>query len=525
MEIFMTFVGILLLGYFCFMAVGRFPALQKFFKSDDGASNLLSGQFWKESLNNTEVRKRLLFTVGIIVIYKLLNLIPIPGVSTHALSELYRQIESTTPGSVNQVMVSLSPGLKDKFHILTIGFMPYLSACALLQFLNIFIPPLRKKFFSNEQEGRKKIVKMSLILGLGLCLLQSFFQTLWLEKPNIFMGVSIVPNPGWGFRIIAIMSLIAAFCLILWLANLITNKGIGNGFAVLILSDIFVRLILSVARVIIDLRETTGQYASGVIFIVFLIPLILLSIFVTLWKRNVPVQIKGKETSLPLRLSWFARQPVSWAQGFVLLPATLASFMPSSAFQEFAAFVSRGGVFYYVFLALAIFAFAYLYKFIVFNSNFFCGLLNKYGGQVIDGEDKMKAELASITKKVVLYVSIILFVLAVLPDCVMALFKVKYLVASVFGGAAFLIIVGVLYDISERIKVIMQMKESGCQDTCHIAFDETEAIIKKTFLEQNGIQCLVEPIRFTWGMPIRTAIDEYRLNVASENVKSAQELL
>ena len=104
-------------------------------------------------------------------------------------------------------------------------------------------------------------------------------------------------------------------------------------------------------------------------------------------------------------------------------------------------------------------------------------------------------------------------------------FKIPALAASIYSGAAFLIISGVVFDISERIESIQKINDSGCKKICNVAFDEVEAVIKKTVLEKNEIECIIEPIRFTWGMPIRTAVDEYRLHVKNENVKQAKELL
>jgi len=129
------------------------------------------------------------------------------------------------------------------------------------------------------------------------------------------------------------------------------------------------------------------------------------------------------------------------------------------------------------------------------------------------------------TNKVAFFIGLFLLILAVFPDSIMAFFQVPYMVASIFGGASLLIVVGVLYDIQEQIQAKLEMESADSHITCDIAFDEIEATIKKGFLEANGIKCIVEPLRFTWGLPIRTAVDEYRLNVSESNSKTAKDLL
>lgn len=443
------------MGYFGFMVIGKYPAVQTFFNPDKNQSNLLSGKFWTESLKNPEVIKRVLITIGIFAVYKLLYL----------------------------------------------------------------IPTLRRKFFSDGEIGRKSIAKTALIFSLILCVVQSFFITLWLEKQFIY-DVSLVLNPGWGFRMVALVSLTAVFCFTLWLARIITDKGIANGFAVLIVFDMAVKFALSVFHIA---KESMG----GILLVALLIPVVWLALHMTLWQRKVPVRVKGGDTSLVLRLSWFARQPLSWAFSLLLLPATIASFVPMGAIQTVAGLLLRGSLLYYLLIPVLVMATAFIYKRMVFNSDFLINLLKKYEGQVMEGsaEPEMKAMLNGMVNKVVLYISLMCIVFAVLPDSIMAFLKVQYAVASLFGGAAIFVIVGLLYDVSERIGALLQAQESGCQSTCYVAFTENEAIIKKAFLEQGGIACVIEPIRFTWGMPIRTPIDEYRLNVAKEHSKSARDLL
>ncbi|MCH7783052.1 hypothetical protein IID62_08285 [candidate division KSB1 bacterium] len=190
----------------------------------------MTKKFWIECVQSKQIKKRILFTIGIVAVYKLGYLLPIPGIDISAISEIQARINSESSGSIFKVMNQFSGGVIDKANIFTLGLMPYLSACLLLQVAGVIIRPLRKHFFSG-QSGREKVVRYSLGLSLLLCTTQAYFLTLWLENPNVFMGISIVHNPGWMFRIIGTLTMVTGFCLILWLANLITDKGIGQGVA------------------------------------------------------------------------------------------------------------------------------------------------------------------------------------------------------------------------------------------------------------------------------------------------------
>jgi len=137
----------------------------------------------------------------------------------------------------------------------------------------------------------------------------------------------------------------------------------------------------------------------------------------------------------------------------------------------------------------------------------------------------MKNTLSEVSNNVTLKLGIILLVLAMLSDIIMMLFQIPYLIAGLFGGASVLVVIGVLHDVKEQIQAKLEAEQNNCKLTSVTAFDEIEATIQREYLEANDIKCIVEPLRFTWGLPIRTAVDEYRLYVPADKVAAAQDLL
>jgi len=322
---------------------------------------------------------------------------------------------------------------------------------------------------------------------------------------------------------IAVCSLIAGLCLLLWLADLISRKGIGHGIAIIVFSDLVVSLTYSVKRSMLEFSSKNYQPFYYLLFFLLLIVTLVLAVYVTRWRRNIVFSVGGKESTFPLRLSWVGRSPIAMAQSIVLLPATIASFVPNQTFQEFAGFLTRGGPVYYIAYGFFIYVSAYIYNIIVTDPSYFSQLFKRFDVTCKDVD--FIADFKEITKKLILYVAIFFILVAMLPDMIMAFFKVPYFVASVFGLGGFLVAIGIIYDTIEQIKAKLEAQNISCNTSCWIAFDEIEANVKKTYLEANGIPCVVEPYRFTWGMPIRTAIDEYRLNVQNDKLNDAKELL
>jgi len=527
MQLLMGLVGITLVVYLLYLIIGRFPKLKSFFQPDTGYFELFPKNFFHDLSQSQDIKRRAGFTLLMVVLYQLGSFIPIPGLDVSALMEFLGKIHAQAGGGIYKLVGKFSSGINDRFNLLTLGVMPYLSACVVLQFLAVLIRPLRRDFFSEDGKGRYKVIRNTFILSIILCAVQAYFYALWMESPGIFAGAMVVPNPGLLFRVTMTVSLVAGFCLILWLANLINERGVGHGIAILFLSDLFVEVILATTRMFLEISAGKYQALYCVLLFCLLAVLIVFVLFITTWKREIPVLINDKKVNLPLRLSWVGRMPVSWAMSFILIPANIASFVPNQLFQNFATSLTRGSEFYYVIYSGLIIFCAFLYVAVIISPEFIARLLKRYHGTLRGEDDTSKIEniFYSAFNRMTLLIGLLLVFYAILPDIIMAVLNVSYGMVSFFQMGVFLIIFGVAYDIIERIKARLEIDKFNCQKVCAIAFDEIEANIKKGFLESQGIRCVIEPLRFTWGLPIRTAADQYRLNVAEENVKSAQRLI
>ncbi|MCI0595507.1 MAG: preprotein translocase subunit SecY, partial [candidate division Zixibacteria bacterium] len=184
-----------------------------------------------------DLRRKVLFTLLLIAVYRVGSYIPTPGVDGTALSRFFQSIARTPGGSLFGIIGMFTGGALERATIFGLGIMPYISASIILQLLTVVIPAL-EKLAKEGEEGRKKIIQYTRYGTVLLCIIQTFFISLWLENPNAFNGTVIVPNPGWGFRLMTILSLTTGTAFIMWLGEQVDQYGIGNGMSVIITAGI-----------------------------------------------------------------------------------------------------------------------------------------------------------------------------------------------------------------------------------------------------------------------------------------------
>ncbi|HPN89042.1 MAG TPA: preprotein translocase subunit SecY, partial [Candidatus Omnitrophota bacterium] len=184
-----------------------------------------------------ELKKKILFTLGIIVVYRIGCFIPTPGVNGAVLSEFFQKINSTNAGNIFGIMNMFSGRSLEKLTVFALGIMPYISSSIIIQLLTAVIPAL-EKLSKEGQAGYRKINQYTRYGTLVLALVQSFFIALWLESPQAFQGFQIVNNPGWGFRLVTVCTLAAGTLVLMWLGEQIQEKGIGNGISLIITAGI-----------------------------------------------------------------------------------------------------------------------------------------------------------------------------------------------------------------------------------------------------------------------------------------------
>jgi preprotein translocase subunit SecY len=419
-----------------------------------------------------DLKKRLLVTAGLLVIYRIGCYVPTPGIDGQALTEFFNRIAKTQGGTLFGIINMFSGGAMERLTIFALGIMPYISSSIILQLLTAVIPAL-EKLSKEGRAGHEKINQYTRYTTVFLSILQSFFIALWLEnlgRSNTEIGIPpIVLHPGLGFRLLTVLTLTTGTIFIMWLGEQIQERGIGNGISLVITAGIVSRIPTALHQLFVLISPFSParrqiQPFVLVVMAALLVGVVFAVIMITQGQRKIPVQYArrvvgrkiygGQSTYIPLKVDTSGVIAIIFAQSIILFPATLASFIPNPGFQRLAQGLMRGHFFYTVIYALLIIFFCYFYTMIVFNPLELSENMKKYGGFIpgirpgISTAEYLNFIMTRITLPGALFIALI----AILPDFIMAWLKVPYLVASFFGGTGILIIVGVMLDTVKQIE-------------------------------------------------------------------------
>ncbi len=405
-----------------------------------------------------ELKNRILFTLFMLAVYRLGCHIPTPGIDGSALAAFFSQQQGTVFGLFDM----FSGGALSQMSVMALGIMPYISASIILQLLTVVIPHLEKLKKEGEQ-GRKKITQYTRYGTVVLSLIQGFGIAVGLEQMTSPGGAMIVPAGGWGFRLLAVITLTAGTSFLMWLGEQITERGIGNGISLIIFSGIVARFPVAVANVfrLMGTGEVTPFFMALVV--AFMIAVVGFIVFVERGQRRIPVNYAkrvvgrkmygGQSTHLPLKVNTAGVIPPIFASSIIMFPATIANFLNVKEIpwlQMVVNFLSPGHIVYILIFVVFIIFFCYFYTAVQFNPVDVADNMRKYGG-FIPGirPGKNTAEyidrvLTRITLAGALYVSAV----CVLPQILVYELNVPFY----FGGTALLIIVGVAMDTSNQIE-------------------------------------------------------------------------
>ncbi|TRZ95151.1 preprotein translocase subunit SecY [bacterium] len=415
-----------------------------------------------------DLKKRLIITGALLAVYRIGCYVPTPGIDGAALTEFFSRIAKTQGGTILGIINMFSGGAMERLTIFALGIMPYISASIILQLLTAVIPAL-EKLAKEGRAGYEKINQYTRYSTVFLSIIQSFFIALWLEDPQRFEGLKIVMHPGWGFRIMTVLTLTTGTIFIMWLGEQIQERGIGNGISLVITAGIISRIPTAIHQLFILISPFSAerrqiQPFTLLLMAVFLIGVVFAVVLITQGQRKIPVQYArrivgrkifgGQNTYIPLKVDTAGVIAIIFAQSIILFPATLASFIPNPTFQRWAQGLVRGHLLYTVVYALLIIFFCYFYTAIVFNPNDLAENMKKYGGFIpgIRPGTSTAEYLDFIMTRITLAGAIFIAFIAIFPDFIMAWLKIPYLVASFFGGTGILIIVGVMLDTIKQIE-------------------------------------------------------------------------
>jgi len=406
-----------------------------------------------------ELKKRILFTLALLVIYRLGGHIPTPGIDGRLMVEFVAERQNTLLGFADL----FAGGSFSRMTVFALGIMPYISASIILQLLVAVIPHF-EKLSKEGEEGRRKLTQYTRYGTIALTAIQSLGISMWLSNPSNFDGRQIVPNPGIGFILLTMITFTTGTAFIMWLGEQITERGVGNGISLIIFAGIVAGMPTALAVLAGNIRRGDMSILKMCVLAVMLIGVTAAVIILTQGQRKIPVQyakqIKGRKvyggqsTFLPLRVNQAGVIPIIFASSLLLFPATIAQFFHTGGLRAITDLLAPGALLYNIFFVALIIFFSYFYTAITFNPIDVADNLKKYGGFVpgIRPGRPTAEYLDKVTTRITLPGSIALAIVAVLPTIISRGMRVDYLVASFFGGTSLLIVVGVALDTMQQIE-------------------------------------------------------------------------
>ena len=431
-----------------------------------------------------ELRNRVLYTFGLLAVFRVGANIPIPGVNSQAILEFFQAQQGNFFGLVNL----FSGQALSQMTVFALGIMPYISASIILQLLTVVWPYLEKLQKEGEL-GRKKITRYTRYLTVGLSIVQSTGISFALEAPNQG-GTPFVLDPGWSFRFMAILTLTTGTAFLMWLGEQISERGIGNGISLLIFSGIAVGLPGGIIQTYAQL-----EVGSLNIFTVLLLAVMMVAVtgFVVLMEssqRRIPVQYAkrvvgrrmygGQSTHLPIRVNTAGVIPVIFASSIIMFPQTITQFITHPWAQSVTAALTWGHPVYTILYAAGIIFFCYFYTAIIFNPVDVADNMRKYGGFIpgIRPGRRTAEYIDGILTRLTFIGALYLTAVSLLPQFLMAGFQVApfpfiggWLDAALplwvteglgiqfyFGGTSLLILVGVAMDTVRQVESQLVMR-------------------------------------------------------------------
>jgi len=432
-----------------------------------------------------DLRKRVLFMLGLLAVYRVGAFIPTPGINHEALEQLFQSQAGTIFGFLD----IFTGGALRRFSIFALGIMPYITASIILQLATVVVPFLEK--LSKEGElGRKKITQYTRYLTVVLTLFQGFMTAVALERSS----GGIVTNPGWGFRLMVMITLTTGTAFIMWIGEQITERGIGNGISLIIFAGIVVGLPSAIQNIIENVQSRTWSIFTPIILTIVMILVVAAVVFVERGQRKIPVQYAkrvvgrrvygGHATHLPLKVNSGGVIPVIFAASIVSIPSTLGMVMPYDWMKSLSNQLNQGMPLYNLLYIVGIIFFCFFYVSIIFNPMEVADNIRKYGGYIpgIRPGHRTAEYIDRILSRLTLAGAIYLVLICLLPEFLITGFKVQPIpligpglddflnsinmswlttglgVTFYFGGTSLLIVVGVAMDTVQQIESQLIMR-------------------------------------------------------------------
>lgn len=402
-----------------------------------------------------ELKKRVLFSLGMLAVYRIGCFIPTPGIDRIALASFFKQAQGTLLGLFDM----FSGGALERLSVFALGIMPYISSSIIFQLLTVVVPAIEK--LSKEGEsGRKKIIQYTRYGTMVLSVVQGLGIAIGLESMRGPAGEMVVPSPGWSFRLLTVITLTAGTAFIMWLGEQMSEKGIGNGISLIIFAGIVCRIPTALGNTI--KLVNAGQLSLFIIIFVLAIMFAVVAgiVFVERGQRRLPIHyakrvvglktFNAQSSHLPLKVNMAGVIPPIFASSIIMFPATIANFINIPWVQNAAKSLTPGNWIYNIFFVAFIIFFCYFYTAVTFNPVDVAENIKKHGGYIPgirpgkETSDFMDSVLTRLTFAGAIYISIV----CVLPSILIGKFNLPFY----FGGTALLIAVGVGMDTVAQIE-------------------------------------------------------------------------
>jgi len=399
-----------------------------------------------------ELKNRVLFTFALLAVYRIGAHIPTPGINGEELSKFL----VGKGGAILGFFDMFAGGALSRMTVFALGIMPYISASIILQLLTVVIPALGKLAKEGE-EGRKKIIKYTRYGTVVIAGIQSMGIAVGLEG----MGEgAFVANPGWGFRLMTMITLTSGTAFIMWLGEQITERGIGNGISLIIFAGIVARFPLAIVSTARLIRAGELSLFFVLLILVVVVAVVAFIIYMERAQRKIPVQYAkrvvgrkmygGQSTHLPLKINVSGVIPPIFASSIIMFPATVAGFIAVPWVQGIARQLSPGTIFHSILYVGMIIFFAYFYTAVVFNPVDVADNLKKHGGFIpgIRPGQKTSDYIYKVLSRLTFVGGMYLSAVCILPEILIYKFNIPFY----FGGTSLLIVVGVALDTVSQIE-------------------------------------------------------------------------
>jgi len=405
--------------------------------------------------NIPELRKRIVFTFLMLVVYRVGAHIPTPGIDLQALGSFFDAARGTMLGFFDM----FSGGALRRLTIFALGIMPYINAAIILELLKVVIPHLARLAKEGEA-GRKKLTQYTRYGTIVIAIVQATGISIGLESMSAPNGAAIVPMPGLAFRLLTIITLTSGTAFIMWLGEQISERGIGNGISLIIFAGIVVRMPEAVVKTVTLWRSGEMPLFLLLFLAVMTVAVVAVIVFAETGQRKIPVQYArrvvgrkmygGQSTYIPLKINTSGVIPPIFASSIIMFPATVAQFINVPFMQTVSNLLQPGRVLYESIFVFLIVFFCYFYTAVVFNPDDLADNLKKYGGFIpgIRPGKKTAAYIDRVLTRITLGGAVYVSAICVLPDILISQLNVPFY----FGGTALLISVVVAKDTVTQIE-------------------------------------------------------------------------